>query len=135
MSTWNWSINADIGTTINELEATLIWMHKMAEKKAQEKPNGGFVMAKGKPNEIRLKYSEMADVIFSLKSKLGMEGCLSFGICKTCTNFRKDCPGDKWGKCRGKDHHEYDSCDQHSVEGGSFGIEQAREKAAEKARG
>lgn len=77
-------------------------------------------MAKGKPNEIRLKFIDMKRVLNSLSSKLGLEGSFSFGVCKTCTRYES--LGGCTGTCGSRNVHEYDSCAQHSKQGGGFGL-------------
>lgn len=96
---------------------------KLLAAKAKERPTSGVVMAKGKPNEMRLKYKDMLRVIASLEQKLSEEGCMSFGICKTCNSFNPRVSSSGfWGQCGGKLKHEYDSCENHSKTGGGFGL-------------
>lgn len=117
------SLNEDKGNTISELELTLRAIKHLLRQKAKEKPDGGLVMAKGKNNEIRLSWSDMVNVVDSLESKLGMEGCFSQGICKTCRSFNiRVTTGKTWGQCGTVMHHEYDSCPRHSKKGGGFGL-------------
>lgn len=96
---------------------------RLLASRAEKNPNSGIVMAKGKPNELRLKYKDMLRVIASLEQKLAEEGCMSFGVCKTCNNFnQKASSSGFWGQCGGKLRHEYDSCENHSKTGGGFGL-------------
>lgn len=117
------SLNERKGATISELEVTLIALRKLIKRTLEVKPNSGMIIAKGKPNEARLKYQEMLVILDSLEVKLSQEGCLSFGICKTCGRFNPKVSGRGcFGACGNKIVHEYDSCDKHTLEGGCFGL-------------
>lgn len=117
------SLNEDQGTTISELEVTFIALRKLLKQKLKENPKSGMLVAKGKPNEARLRYKDMLSVLDSLEVKLSQEGCLSFGICKTCGRFNPKVSGRGcFGACGNKIVHEYDSCEKHTQEGGCFGL-------------
>lgn len=117
------SLNEDNGYTISDLELTLYGLRKLVVDKLSVKPNAGFVMAKGKPNESRIRYKDMLRVLDSLQTKLGQDGCLSFGVCKTCTRFNpKASLTGEFGACGTKIVHEYDSCPNHSKSGGGYGL-------------
>lgn len=117
------SINAKSGKTVSELEATILYVISLLQDKVQEKPLGGIVFCKGKPNEIHIKYTDMVRVMDSLRDKLGIEGCMSYGICKTCSKFdSKNFSKKRFGYCGGTLKHEYDSCSKHSKTGGGFGV-------------
>lgn len=117
------SVNKHKGTTLNELEATIMYAITLFERKTEEKPSSGVIFCKGKPNELRLKYTDMVQTLISLQGKLGLEGCMSYGICKTCSKFdRSNFPGGQLGYCGGTLKHEYDSCSKHSKAGGGFGV-------------
>lgn len=119
------SLNDSHGTTISELELTLIAVKKLLTQKIEASPKAGFIVAKGKPNEARLRYREMLQVIDSLEAKLSLEGCMSFGVCKTCGRFNPKVSSRKcFGACgtTNKIMHEYDSCDAHTKQGGGFGL-------------
>jgi hypothetical protein len=117
------SLNVDKGTTINELEIMFAGIYKLIDKQLEENPKAGIIMAKGKPNETRMKYKDLKEVVHKMQDYFESKGCMSLGICKTCTNFnsRGTIPN-YYGLCRNRDSkHEYDSCDQHSYNGGGFG--------------
>ena len=117
------SLNQSKGTTINELELTLIALKKLLKQKVAASPSAGLRLNKGQPNEAKLKYKDMITVLDSLQGKLSMEGCFSLGICKTCTRFNPRASGRGcFGLCKDKVVHEYYSCDQHSKKGGGYGV-------------
>lgn len=117
------SLNENLGTTINELEVMFSGLEKLLDKRIEENPKSGYIMAKGKPNEVRMRYTEMKHVLSKMRDYFEIKGCMSLGICKTCTNFNsKHSSVGYFGLCRGKDtKHEYDTCSQHSYTGGGFG--------------
>lgn len=117
------SLNAAEGTTINDLETTLIGIEKLLKAKVEAQPNSGIRINKGQPNEKKLKYQDMLPVLYSLHRKLSLEGCFSMGICKTCSRFnpRASATGN-FGVCGDKIVHEYDSCGSHSKKGGGHGV-------------
>ena len=114
------SLNETKGTTINDVEITIRAIKKLLKSKIKENPKSGFVMSKGCNNEKRLLYSDMLEVLSSLEVKLALEGCFSFGVCKTCSRFTysSNCTG----LCGNIHRHEYDSCNRHSIEGAGFGL-------------
>ncbi len=117
------SLNEDKGTTISELEVTLIAMKRLLKKRVEDNPKAGMIVAKGKPNEVRVRYRDMLRVLDSLELKLSQEGCLSFGVCKTCGRFNpKTSATGSLGTCGSKVVHEYDSCEKHTKKGGGFGL-------------
>lgn len=117
------SLNKSSGSTISELEVTLIAVRKLVKKRLKDNPKAGMVVAKGEPNEARLSYKAMLAVLDSLEVKLGQEGCLSFGVCKTCGRFNPKVSGRGcFGACGSRIVHEYDSCEKHTTEGGCFGL-------------
>lgn len=117
------SLNADKGTTINELEIMFTGLNKLLDKQIEENPKSGIIMAKGKVNETRMRYKEVKQVLHKMQDYFEIKGCMSLGICKTCTNFNSKASSvGYFGLCRNKDtKHEYDTCGQHSYKGGGFG--------------
>lgn len=117
------NLNESKGTTISDLELTLTALKKLLKQKIGDKPKAGFIMAKGQPNEARIRYRDMIRVLDSLDAKLSLEGCFSMGVCKTCTRYNPKVSGRGcFGACGDKIVHEYDSCDKHSKRGGGFGV-------------
>lgn len=119
------TINEEQGKQISDLEALLIMMDKLLSDKLEQKPKAGITLAKGKPSERRLRYSEAVAVLGQLKSYFGIKGCLSIGVCQTCTSLDQRANGNKaFGTCKrsGKHCHIWDTCPEHSKEGGGFGV-------------
>lgn len=118
------SLNGKKGTTINELEAMLLTMRKLVKDKLKDNPKAGLILCKGEPGETRIRYRELLGVIDSLETRFGLEGCFSFGICKTCDRYSPGLIGSEHsGQCPLKGAvHEYSSCDKHSKSGGGFGL-------------
>lgn len=117
------SLNETKGTTINDIEITIKALKKLLKTKIKENPKAGYIMAKGEENEKRLRYSDMLSVLNSLEVKLALDGCFSFGVCKTCSRFNSKTSSTGYlGTCGKDTKHEYDSCSRHSFDGGGFGL-------------
>lgn len=118
------SLNAEQGKHVNEIEATLMLMAAYFDAKRRQGKKG-VVLNRGTKSEIRVKYGAAARTCQRLMNYFGEKGCLSFGICKTCGNLNTagHTPPD-WGKCKhdSKTHHIYDTCSNHTKEGGGFGL-------------
>lgn len=122
------SLNLDKGFSINELEAFILIVDKMLEEKLQVNPKAGIVLAKGRPNEKKVRYKDLKKVLSTLELYFSQKGCLSFGICRDCGNFNgagyfSNCKG--LGRCRlnsDKEVNAYDSCSRHTVDTGGFGL-------------
>lgn len=117
------SLNAIKGTTISELE---IWLHlvgKSLRRQVDLNPKAGLILAKGKPNETRMRYKEALQTLESIEAYFALKGSMSIGICKTCDKFDTSGHTKKYfGTCRGRLVHEFDTCTEHSKSGGGFGL-------------
>lgn len=119
------TLNEDKGKQISDLEALLTLMEKLLLDKLEQKPKAGITIAKGKPNERRLRYSEALVLYRQLRAYFGVRGCLSLGVCQTCTSWDNRAHGNPiFGDCRrsGKTKHGWESCPEHSKEGGGYGL-------------
>lgn len=120
------SLNANKGKTVSELEAMFIVLSKLIDKQIESGDGKGIIIAKGKPNEVRAKYADVKCILKKMEDYFGIKGAMSYGICKTCTNFDNSSSSvGFFGYCKknkGKHVHEYDNCLQHSREGGGFGL-------------
>nr|DAJ99820.1 MAG TPA: hypothetical protein [Caudoviricetes sp.] len=117
------SLNEQKGTTVSKLELTLHMAKKALQRVVNENPKAGVIVAKGKKNETRLRYSEAIQVVEMIDDYFAMKGCKSFGICGTCTKFNNKGKTPDWfGVCGGKEVHVFDTCQQHSRKGGGFGL-------------
>ena len=119
------TLNEDKGKTLSDLEAVLIMVNKLLDDKIEEKPKAGITLAKGQPNERRLRYSEARAILRKLENFFEIKGCLSFGVCETCLHLDQAAHGNKaFGTCK-KDRsyrHIWESCSEHSREGGGHGL-------------
>lgn len=118
------TLNEDLGCALSDLEALLIMMGKLLDDKIAEKPKAGITLAKGKKNERRLRYTEARVILRQMQDYFGIKGCMSLGVCDTCTSFDQRGHGNKaFGTCRknGSLCHRWDSCPNHSKDGGGYG--------------
>lgn len=119
------TLNESSGKQISDLEALLILMNKLLEDKLEQKPKAGITLAKGQPNERRLRYTEARSILRQLEAYFGVKGCFSMGVCQTCFSLNSVGHGNPaFGTCQksGKDCHIWDSCPQHSEKGGGYGL-------------
>lgn len=117
------TLNEDKGKVISDLEALLCVLDKLMAEKIEVKPKAGITLAKGKPNERKIKYSEAMTFLRQLNSFFGLSGAISFGTCQTCTFWNnKGSSTGFYGSCNGKGKHAFDSCLKHSKEGGGYGL-------------
>lgn len=111
------TLNEDKGKQISSLEALLIVMDKLIEDKLEQKPNAGITIAKGKPNEKRIRYNQVRHLFRAFRAYFEKRGCMSIGICETCAYYKNSvCSKDK------KPKDPWDTCYQHSLNGGGHGI-------------
>lgn len=118
------TLNEDKGKQISDLEALLIMMDKLLADKLEQKPKAGITLAKGKPSERRVKYTQARKFLRTLEDYFGSRGCLSMGVCQTCTQLDQRANGNKaFGTCKrtGKPCHVWDTCPEHSKKGGGYG--------------
>lgn len=120
------SLNLDKGFELNELEAFLLLVDKLLDKRLEENPKAGIILAKDKPNETRIKYKDAKKTLNKLSSHFSQKGCLSFGICGSCSYFNTNGYTTKaLGRCKlnaNKEMSAFDSCAGHSKSGGGFGL-------------
>lgn len=112
----------------NELEMALKIAKKAIEQLIKQKPKGGLIVNKGEDTEAKMSYKEALLCIDRIERKYSVQGAFSLGICEGCTkwNTAPHCTAHykDFGTCRvsGKDTHRYDSCDQHSLKNGGWGL-------------
>lgn len=119
------TLNEEKGKIISDLEALLILMNKLLDDKLEQKPKAGITIAKGQPNEYRLRYKDAKSILKQMESYFGVRGCTSIGVCGTCIYFNpRPHANPAFGTCaKGQiTRHRWDSCDQHSKEGGGYGV-------------
>lgn len=116
------TLNQKAGTTISELEATLILVEKLIQQKIDD-GGKGLIIAKGQPNQVKLSYKKALKVLSSIDKCFAYKGCDSYGICGTCSKFNTLKFQDKeFGYCGSEMKHKYDTCPNHSKSGGGFGL-------------
>ena len=116
------SINEQAGTTINELEATLILVEKLLQRQI-DAGGKGIIISKGNTNEVKLTYKKALKVIHSIDKSFSYKGCKSYGICQTCKKFdSRGFTDGEFGYCGSEMKHKYDTCQNHSHTGGGFGL-------------
>lgn len=114
----------------NELEMALKIAMKAVDKLLEEKPKGGLVVNKGQDIEAKMSYSEAKLCIERIQRRFGTLGAFSFGVCGECTKWNTAGHGtaqtqwDDYGTCTvlRKSTHRYDSCDNHSIKNGGWGL-------------
>lgn len=118
------SINEDKGLTINALELTFGALEKLLKTKIEENPKSGFIAAKGKPNEARIRYSEVLKNVQALRYKYGLDGAFSYGICENCKHFDTRGHSNGFGKCKYATDlvHRFSTCRNHTKSTGGFGL-------------
>lgn len=117
-----WDLNLDKGLTVNDLYMTIYLAERALKKVLEENPKAGVVVAKGKKNERKMRYSEALKNIDIIRDYFGYKGCSSFGVCASCTKWDTRGSSNNFGKCSGKMTHAFDSCPKHSKEGGGYGL-------------
>lgn len=118
-----YSLNAEKGTHINELELFFHAVKKALEKQITLNPKSGVILAKGQSNEARLRYTEALKIAEHLYDQFSVKGCFSLGICGDCTRFSPRGHANRaFGSCGNKTVDRYDCCINHSKEGAGFGI-------------
>lgn len=120
------TLNEEKGKQISDLEALLILINKLIDDKIYQKPKAGIILAKGKPNERRFRFTEAKKTMSKMEGYFGFKGCISIGVCETCTCFDQGGSSTKvFGVCTKKareTRHCWDTCPEHSKEGGGYGV-------------
>lgn len=121
------TLNEQKGKQISDLEALMILMDKLIYDKIEQKPKAGIILAKGKPNERRYRFTEAKKTLQVLRDYFGMKGCFSLGVCDTCKSFSRDSHASlsgAFGTCAKNrcTYHCWDTCSNHSKQGGGYGV-------------
>ena len=105
----------------NPLEMLLKSCRKAIQDKVDVNPKAGL-----KVGDNKMRYSEALDLLTALEHHFAVKGAFSFGICLTCTKFSsKGMYPEKpvtLGKCGSRVVSIFDCCEQHSKEGGGYGL-------------
>ena len=71
----------------------------------------------------KMSYKKAQGILFDLHSYFGLKGCFSFGTCETCEKFGNVISSTGIiGNCRGQEKMWCDTCSDHSIKGGGFGL-------------
>lgn len=102
----------------NPLEMLLKSCRKTIQDKVDVNQKAGL-----KVGDNKLRYSEALELLKALENHFAIKGAFSFGICLSCTKFdNRGVYPKTLGKCNNKLVSIFDSCDQHSKEGGGPGL-------------
>lgn len=112
------SLNMDKGNQISDLELFFL----VAQELIQDKVKNG---RKGKKfgSEYKMSYKKAQGILNDLHSYFAMKGCFSFGTCETCEKFGNGISSTGiLGTCKGQEKNWCDTCNEHSIKGGGFGL-------------
>lgn len=113
---------------MNELEMFLKIAKKAINQLVEQKPKGGLVLHKGEPTESRMSYQEAMMCLERLERMFQYRGASSFGICGGCSRWDTSSHNTgNWkdmGTCKltQKITHKYESCGDHSIKNGGWGL-------------
>lgn len=119
------TLNEDKGCVISDLEALFVVIEKLFHDKLEEKPKAGITLAKGKPNERKIRYKEASKLFTELRAYFELKGAVSIGNCQTCTLWKNNGSGTGfYGTCtkNNTSKHAFDNCLSHSTKGGGYGV-------------
>ena len=109
------SINMDRGNQIGDLELFFL----VAQELIQDKIRQGRKMGQG----YKMSYKKAQGVLYDLCSYFAIKGCFSFGTCETCEKFGNGVSSNGiTGMCNGQEKNWCDTCSEHSIQGGGFGL-------------
>lgn len=112
------SLNAEKGMKLSDLELFFILVEGLINDKISHGRKGKILA-----NEEKMSYKYAASILYELYAYFAAKGCFSFGICGTCKKFGNAMTvSGMLGECRGQERHAFESCNEHSIEGGGFGI-------------
>lgn len=112
------SLNIDKGIPCSDLELFFLLVQELLkEKKAAGEKGKKF------SQDDKLSYKKAQGILFDLHSYFALKGCFSFGPCETCSRFGNAVSTTGIiGECKGQERHCFETCSEHSVEGGGFGL-------------
>lgn len=112
------SINMDRNNQIGDLELFFLVVQELIQDKIKDGRKG-----KKLGQDYKMTYKRAQGVLYDLHSYFGMKGCFSFGTCETCEHFGNGVSSTgKLGVCRGQEKNWCDTCSEHSIQGGGFGL-------------
>lgn len=112
------SINMDRNNQMSDLEVFFLVCQDLIQGKIKEGRKG-----KKLSPDHKMSYKKAQGVLFDLHSYFAIKGCFSFGTCETCEKFGNGISSTGIiGNCRGQEKMWCDTCSEHSIEGGGFGL-------------
>lgn len=114
------SLNLSQGTNMNEVELTLLALAHVINKKIESGKKGVKVN-----EDNKISYRRLEKMLYALYEFFAYKGCMSIGICSTCSNFKNSgSESGVFGYCKNsqdKFKHAFDTCEDYKGDGG-FGI-------------
>ena len=108
------------GTNVNEVEITLLALQTLVDKKIEAGKKGIKL-----DDAHKISYKKLKKMIYALNEFFAYKGCMSFGICASCENFKNSgTSSGVFGYCKNtqeKFRHAFDTCEEYTGEGG-FGL-------------
>ena len=112
------SINMDRGNQIGDLEMFFLVVQELIQDKIKQGRKG-----KKLGQGYKMSYKKAQGVLFDLYSHFAIKGCFSFGTCQTCEYFGNGISSTgSIGLCKGQKRTWCDTCNEHSEQGGGFGL-------------
>lgn len=112
------SLNLEKGLDMNELEQLILICQDLIDQKIDSGKKG-----KKFSNGQKMSYKKAKGILSTLTNYFAEQGCFSFGICGTCSRFENSISSlGTLGYCKGQEKRVFDTCDEHSQEGGGFGL-------------
>lgn len=119
------STNIKQGTNVNEIELTLMALSSIIEKRIEAGKKGIKLSNKIASEEYKISYKKLRKMIYALNDYFSYKGCMSYGICATCENFKNSGTSNgTFGYCKNtsdKFRHAFDTCEEYKGFGG-FGL-------------
>lgn len=112
------SLNIDNNLDVSNLEALFVVTQDLLQDKIDQGKKGRRLR-----NGQKFRYDELQGVLRALHSYFALQGCFSFGVCETCEKFGNGISSTgTLGMCKGQEKNWCDTCNEHSREGGGFGL-------------
>lgn len=112
------SLNMEQGRQIGDLELFFLVVQELLQEKIEQGRKG-----KKLGQEYKMSYKKAQGVLWDLHSYFGIKGCFSFGTCETCESFGNGISSTgTLGMCGGQEKSWLDTCSNHSIQGGGFGL-------------
>ena len=112
------SLNIDNNLDVSNLEALFLVTQDLLQDKIDQGKKGRRLR-----NGQKFRYDELQGVLRLLHSYFALKGCFSFGVCETCEKFGNGISSTgTLGMCKGQEKNWCDTCNEHSREGGGFGL-------------